>query len=115
MRKLIFVTSFIIAISMIWQGCTRLEKTGSIHGTVTDFETGEPIENAYVSIYPGTQSLQTGYDGMFVFSDLPSRQYMVSCEKTGYESNRMTVNVEGNSVCINLLLRKDFKNVISDE
>lgn len=107
MRKLIFITLLIIAISMLWQGCTKPEETGTIYGTVTDQATGEPIENAYVSIYPGTQSLQTGYDGQFVFSDLPSGQYMVSCEKSGYSYNRMTVNVEGNSVGIVLTMRKN--------
>lgn len=97
----------IIAVVILWQGCTKPEKTGTIYGTVIDQATGEPIENAYVSIYPGTQSLQTGYDGKFVFTDLPSRQYMVSCEKTGYISNRMTVIVEGNSVSIVLPMRKN--------
>lgn len=107
MKKLISITSMIFAIVILWHGCTKPEKTGSIYGTVTDQATGEPIENAYVSLYPGTQCLQTGYDGQFVFSDLPSKQYMVSCEKTGYEFNRKTVNVEGNSVSIVLTMRKN--------
>lgn len=107
MKKLISITSMIFAIVILWHGCTKQEKIGSIYGTVTDQVTGEPIENAYVSIYPGTQSLQTGYDGQFVFSDLPSGQYMVSCEKSGYSYNRMTVNVEGNSVGIVLTMRKN--------
>lgn len=97
----------IFAIVLLWYGCTKPEKTGTIYGTVTDQATGEPIGDAYVSIYPGTQCLQTGYDGRFVFSDLPSRQYMVSCEKTGYIFNRMTVIVEGNSVSIVLPMRKN--------
>lgn len=107
MKKLISITLMIFAIVLLWYGCTKPEKTGTIYGTVTDQATGEPIGDAYVSIYPGTQCLQTGYDGRFVFSDLPSRQYMVSCEKTGYIFNRMTVIVEGNSVSIVLPMRKN--------
>ena len=105
----------IFAVAILCQACTKPEKTGTIYSKVTDQATGEPIEDAYVSIYPGTQCLQTGYDGQFVFSDLSSRQYMVSCEKTGYESNRMTVNVKGNSVSIVLTMRKNLNDVFSNE
>ena len=105
MQKTLFI--IILTFALLMLGCTKPEETGTIFGTVTDFATGEPIENADVSIYPGTQSLQTSYDGQFAFSDLPSGQYMVSCQKTGYVFNRATVNVEGNSVCIVLTMRKN--------
>ena len=53
MKKLILITSMIvIAIAVLWQGCTKPEEIGSIYGTVTDFETGEPIKNANVTLRP---------------------------------------------------------------
>lgn len=66
---------------------------GSIEGTVTDAESGQPLRNAVITLVPGSSSTQTGEDGRFVFSDLDEGQYTVSVQKSGYQANRRNVTV----------------------
>lgn len=66
-------------------GCTpEEEKLGTIYGTVTDFSSGEPINNANVRLNPRGETTLTGMDGTFEFVDLPKGSYSLSLSKNGY-------------------------------
>ena len=64
---------------------------GSIHGTVTDFSSGQPLENATVVLSPTGLSKSTDTDGYFKFESLETQQYTITVQKQGYQPNRKTV------------------------
>lgn len=76
----------IIVTVSIFYGCTEREEdvSGSIYGTVTDFQTNEPIGGVNVKIRPSGEATLTGSDGSFRFQDLKPGQYSLSFSKQGY-------------------------------
>lgn len=66
-------------------GCApEEEKLGTIYGTVTDFSSGDPVNNANVRLNPRGETTLTGSDGSFQFNDLPTGSYSLSLSKNGY-------------------------------
>lgn len=81
---------------------------GAISGTVIDFDTGNPVQQATVTLSPSGMNTYTGDDGRFEFVDLDARQYTVTVQKTGYVTNRKTVTtIAGGNVDISLTLQKN--------
>ena len=68
---------------------------GAIDGTVTDFDTGKPIEGATVT--DGTRSATTDSTGYYLITDVPEGDYTVTASATGYEDASQLVTVTGNS------------------
>jgi hypothetical protein len=59
---------------------------------VSDVATGEPIDDAIVTLSPGGGNRRTGSDGRFEFNNLDERQYDIMAQKTGeYQSNKSSV------------------------
>lgn len=81
---------------------------GGISGEVIDLDTGNPIQQATVTLSPSGMNTYTGDDGTFEFVDLDERQYTVTVQKTGYSANRKTVNIiAGRVIPIKLTLKKN--------
>lgn len=79
----------------------------TVSGTVIDLDSGDPIQQATVTLSPNGYNTYTGVDGRFEFIDLDARQYTVTVQKTGYATNRKTVTtIAGGVVDINLTLKK---------
>lgn len=58
--------------------------TGSIYGCVTDFATGNPVQNANVQLRPTGETTLTGSDGMYEFLDLKDGDYSITITKAEY-------------------------------
>lgn len=83
----------------------ELKIYGALYGTVVDFKTGEPVENASVTLIPLSQVKTTGKDGTFRFDNLDSRQYSVSIMCRGYRANSWSGNVgSGEDVQVDISL-----------
>lgn len=81
---------------------------GGISGEVIDLDTGNPIQQATVTLSPSGMNTYTGDDGTFEFVDLDERQYTVTVQKTGYITNRKTVTmIAGRVIPIKLTLQKN--------
>ena len=81
---------------------------GGISGEVIDLDTGNPIQQATVTLSPTGMNTYTGDDGTFEFIDLDERQYTVTVQKTGYSANRKTVTIiAGHVIPIKLTLQKN--------
>lgn len=109
MKKLISITSMILAIVILWQGCSKPEETGTIYGVVTDFDTGVPVKNVMVTLLPGSWTALTGVDGTYQFMDLKPGQYSLSCVKPGYSLLEEEYRIElasGENVRHDVLMRK---------
>lgn len=101
---------FIIAMTALTTSCEPVvyDTFCTISGTVIDLETGDPIQQATVTLSPTGYNTYTGDDGHFEFIDLDARQYTVTVQKTGYVTNRKTVTtVAGGVVDFNLTLQKN--------
>lgn len=78
-----------------------------IHGTVTDYETGEPLENASVVLSPSGRTKQTDASGYYLFEELDALQYAITVQKTGYITNRKIVDaISGEDVEISITITK---------
>lgn len=64
---------------------------GNISGTVIDFDTGDPISEALVTLTPGGYNTYTGFDGTFVFLDIEGTTCTIRAQKTGYHTNSKDV------------------------
>ena len=92
MKAIKFLTiSFIIA---LFGACepVEIDMFSTISGTVVDADTTNPIEGVSVILSPTGKNVITGTDGYFEFSNLEALQYTVTVQKTGYSTNRKTIN-----------------------
>lgn len=77
----------------------------TINGTVTDYITDSPLDNATVVLTPSGMAVQTDVDGTYVFNDLESQQYVITVQKAGYQPNRKNVQaVSGESIRVDIQL-----------
>ncbi|MBE0645680.1 MAG: carboxypeptidase regulatory-like domain-containing protein [Bacteroidetes bacterium] len=53
------------------------------------------LANVLITTNPATESVMTGPEGEFVFTDLAEGTYVVSAEKDGYERGNVSVTVRG--------------------
>lgn len=82
---------------------------GTISGTVVDYATGAPIQNATVTLSPSGKNAFTGSDGFFQFDELDPDNYKVYAQKEGYDTDSKSVNLhagETENVTISLRIKK---------
>lgn len=94
---------------------TPTTKYGSIYGTVTDFATGDPVNNANVRLNPRGETTLTGSDGTFQFNDVADGRYSLSLSKNGYvdlDDDYVIEITNGNSVRRDVQLYQKFKSFI---
>lgn len=78
---------------------------GSIHGVITDYSSGLPLENASILISPGGLTKQTDASGYFRFENLEAEQYTLTVQKQGYQPNRKTVSaISGEDIQVDIQL-----------
>lgn len=107
MKKAVFIICAVLL--MAANSCDDKDRNFyvTLYGTVSDDETGELIANATIVLSPGGKTKTTGSDGRYEFNDLEAMQYNMTVQKTGYQTNRKTVNaLEGDKVEANIPLIK---------
>ncbi len=97
MKKIlyIFIATLLCLSATLWYGCKEKELPGSIHGSITDKATGEPIKTAGVELLPSGVKTVTGSEGQYEFNEIAPGVYNLHITKTGYEelvSNEIVVN-----------------------
>lgn len=109
--KRTFLTGFLCLILLgLMSSCspTEYDLFGNISGTVIDVDTGEPVQQATVTLSPTSKNTYTGMDGMFEFHELEAQQYTLTVQKTGYQANRKLVNVNpGETTNVALVMQKN--------
>ena len=79
---------------------------GTIRGTVTDGETGEPLPGVNVVIPSLTIGAATNLDGEYEIIQVPEGEQTVRAGFVGYQTRRKTVTVSaGETVTVNFVLR----------
>lgn len=69
------------------------DSTGSIKGTVRDYDTNKTLSNVNITTSPPTSSLVTDSNGNFTINNIASGNYSINASKYGYTGNSVTVNV----------------------
>ncbi len=78
---------------------------GSVQITVMDGDTGEPVENALISIGDGEFSATTSELGQYLIRDIPAGSLTLKVFKVGYREVTQTVELNSESILrINLKL-----------
>lgn len=92
MKNSIILTLLVLVLGLIFVACGGGSTgdggsggSGGIYGTVTDFDTGEPVQNANVQLRPSGNTAITGSDGMFEFRDINPGDYKLKVSATGYK------------------------------
>ncbi|MBQ8704276.1 MAG: carboxypeptidase-like regulatory domain-containing protein [Bacteroidales bacterium] len=109
MKKILATLVLGLSLLAMAVSCTPTEYDiySTISGTVVDVDNGEPVAQATVTLSPSGLNTYTGSDGHFDFTELEAKQYTVTVQKTGYESNRKTVTAPaGETVNISLTMKK---------
>lgn len=97
MKKALVLAVFAL---LLFAGCTEEEYTlfGTISGSVTDINTGEPIGNVTLTLSPSGKSTTTGSDGNYEFVDLEAQQYKIQARHASYKTDTKTVTVYAGEV-----------------
>lgn len=95
------------------------DNTVTFYGSVIDYETGNPIQNASVVLYYGVapislgaaiSSAYTGTDGSFSFSRIEIREetgFVLKAECAGYQKAWHTLSkTSGNKVEVQIIMQK---------
>lgn len=93
MKKIRFIALALIVVSFCSCNPIEYDMFGTIDGKVLDYDTNEPVEYVTVQLSPGGKNMTTSSDGRFTFEELDARQYSLTVQKNGYETNMKTVNV----------------------
>lgn len=107
MKKIKYILSIVAAIMLFSCSSSEYDFFTSIHGTVIDETTIEPMEGVLVSLSPGGVSKTTDAAGYFEFTNLEAGQYTITVQKNGYQANRKTVNtIAGETSEISVTLKQ---------
>ena len=90
MKKLI-LCFVLLAFFVSCEPSVSSDNFARITGDVIDAETLDPIEGARVNLSPSGKHFVTGSDGYFDFTELEPLQYTITVQKTGYVTNRQTI------------------------
>ncbi|MDE5828469.1 MAG: carboxypeptidase-like regulatory domain-containing protein [Duncaniella sp.] len=118
MKKFFYLLYLIAGIAAIVACSSDLSEEleyGSIAGSVSDSNTGEPVATVNVSLSPGGISTVTGSDGTFHFQKLSPGNYTLTIKKVGYQDNSASVNVKsGDPTAAHLLIGRIPAYVTAD-
>lgn len=86
--------TLVICLLFCISGCSKsddYEIFAEIYGTVTDYQTGVPLENVSLTLSPSGAHKQTDVNGNFSFEGLDAQKYVITAQKSGYQANRTEV------------------------
>lgn len=98
----------VICTSVILFSCAKdiVDLTGSVSGTIKDFNSGQLISNCKVSLSPTGQSQTSSAEGSFRFSDLEPGDYTLTFVKSGYSDETATATiVAGKDLTVSVLMK----------
>ncbi len=92
----LLLLSLVVAVAACDEETIGPQTRGSVQGVVQDAETNAPITRANVTTSPPTQSVLTSDSGTFALPDIPTGNYSIEANKTGYDARAVQVNVQEN-------------------
>ena len=95
LRSILYLIIPLVEVLTITFSCTPViyDTMGEIHGMVVREDNGHSIQGATVTLSPGLQSCSTDTTGEFLFSDCEAKQYSITVQASGFETNGKSVTV----------------------
>ncbi len=114
MRKLF--TRFLCTLALLLMAASPAlaQDTGSVTGSVTDAETGEPLPGASVVIVELQQGGAAGPDGNYTIENVTPGEYTIRASFVGYQEAEADVQIEveaGQTVTQNFEMTPDFTDL----
>ena len=105
LQRLLYLILSLIEALTITSSCTPVvyDTMGEIHGVVVRADNGLPIWGATVTLSPGLQSCLTDAAGEFLFSDCEVKQYSITVQASGFETNGKSVTVVAGK-CVEVII-----------
>lgn len=105
LKSLFYLILPLVGILAIISSCKPVvyDTMGEIHGSVIRADNGIPIRGATVSLSPGLQSCSTDVAGEFLFSDCEAKQYSITVQASGFETNGKSVTVVAGK-CVEVII-----------
>jgi len=91
-----FLRLIILFLCIISTSCSKddpIVTTGTIYGRITEDVSNEAVVAAQVSISDIQQSVSTGQDGIYQFSDITAGSYSITASKSGYLTDVKNITV----------------------
>lgn len=92
----LFGIVLILALFITFYSSKALAQTGSITGEVSDFETGESLPGASITVQGTTIGTSTDVDGRYTLRRVPSGDQTVIYRYMGYVTQEITLVIEAN-------------------
>jgi len=90
---------------LLFLGIGSANSQYKVSGTVRNVETGEAISGAQVSLSPGSSKTTTDKDGKYVFTGIPTGNYVLKATYLGYEIMTQSVEVKSADITANFDMR----------
>lgn len=104
MSRLATLTAF-LALLLMLPASALAQDTGTISGTVTDSQTGEPLPGVNVALANTTRGAATTADGEYTIENVPAGQVTVQATFVGFTRFRRSVTVTaGETTTVNIAL-----------
>lgn len=113
MRRLLTV-AFGLAVLLLLPFSALAQDTGTVTGTVTDSESGDPLPGASVLIVELQQGGGAGSDGTYTIEDVTPGQYTIRASFIGYQEQQQDIQIDveaGQTVTQNFSLTPDFTDL----
>lgn len=107
MKRYICILSALIC-ALFLSSCAKeiVDLTGSINGTIKDYNSGALIANCRVSLSPGGKAVTSSSSGIYEFTDLTPGDYTLTFSKAGYNDEKTAVTVvAASTVTADVLLK----------
>ncbi|MFQ5568078.1 MAG: TonB-dependent receptor domain-containing protein, partial [Rhodothermales bacterium] len=106
MRTLFTKLLFLVLLGLV--PGLALAQTGTLSGTITDSESGEPLPGANVFIEELSAGAAADIDGNYSISDISVGTYTVRVSFVGFKSNTQAYTVSAGSNTLNVALAPDY-------
>ncbi len=105
--KILFISLFILTLFSCKEDMVDQIETATIKGKVVRRGTNTPLANVKITTSPSTNTVFTGTDGMFEITDVPTGDYSVKAEVSGYLANFQSANLKNPGQIVNIVFEMD--------
>lgn len=105
--KILIVALFSLILFSCKEEMVDQIQTASIKGKVVKKGTNSPLANVKITTSPSTNTVFSGTDGSFEIIDIPTGDYSVKAEVTGYLSNFQSANLKNPSQVVGIVFEME--------
>jgi hypothetical protein len=83
--------------------CYGISAQNIVKGIVVDSDSQKPIEHVNVRLKPESRFIKTTLNGAFIIKDLPNGSYILEINFSGYESQKISIQLSGETIDLGLI------------